>query len=113
MMLEVDWRGTYINFVKEKKLPLGVTKKSPEAIRIMRHNKGLVIVGDKLYKRGTSSGVLMKCVPNAWGRNILLEIHEGTCGNHAASKTLVGKAYRAGFWWPTAISDVEDLVRKC
>jgi transposase InsO family protein len=26
---------------------------------------------------------------------------------------LVGKAYRAGFWWPTAVSDAEDLVRRC
>jgi hypothetical protein len=44
---------------------------------------------------------------------ILQEIHEGVCGNHAASRTLVGKAYRAGFWWPTAVSDAEDLVRRC
>ncbi|RLN11448.1 putative gag-pol precursor [Panicum miliaceum] len=79
----------------------------------MRRSKGLVIVGDKLYKCGASTGVLMKCVPRAWGCNILLEIHEGTCGNHAASKTLVGKAYRVGYWWPTAVSDAEDLVRKC
>jgi hypothetical protein len=26
------------------------------------------------------------------GYNILREIHEGVCGNHAASRTLVGKA---------------------
>ena len=35
------------------------------------------------------------------------------CGNHAASKTLVGKAFRAGFYWPTALKDVEILVRQC
>jgi hypothetical protein len=44
--------------------------------------------------------VLMKCVPKEDGYDILREIHEGVCGNHAASRTLVGKAYRAGFWWP-------------
>ena len=55
----------------------------------------------------------MKCVTLEEGKDILREIHEGVCGNHAASRTLVGKAYRLGFFWPTAISDAEDLVRRC
>jgi hypothetical protein len=55
----------------------------------------------------------MKCVTTEEGLDILREIHEGVCGNHAASKSLVGKAYRAGFWWPTAVSNAEDLVRRC
>jgi hypothetical protein len=44
---------------------------------------------------------------------ILREIHDGSCGNYAASKILVGKAYRAGFYWPTAVSDAKDLVCRC
>jgi hypothetical protein len=55
----------------------------------------------------------MKCVTIEDGYDILREIHEGICGNHAASRTLVGKAYRAGFWWPTAVSDAEDLLQRC
>jgi hypothetical protein len=55
----------------------------------------------------------MKCVTKEDGYDILREIHEGVCGNHAASRTLVGKAYSAGFWWPTTVTDAEDLVRKC
>jgi transposase InsO family protein len=47
------------------------------------------------------------------GYDILQEIHEGVCGNHVASRTLVGKAYKAGFWWPTAVTDAEDLMRRC
>jgi hypothetical protein len=34
-----------------------------------------VLVADKLYKRGASSGVLMKCVPRQEGKDILEEIH--------------------------------------
>jgi hypothetical protein len=55
----------------------------------------------------------MKCVTKEDGYDILREIHEGVCGNHAASRTLVGKAYRAGFWWPTAVTDMEDRMRRC
>jgi hypothetical protein len=40
----------------------------------------------------------MKCVRMEEGREILQEIHEGACGNHAASRTLVGKAFRSGFY---------------
>jgi len=32
---------------------------------------------------------------------------------HAASRTLIGKAFRAGFYWPTAKQDEVDLVRRC
>jgi hypothetical protein len=63
--------------------------------------------------RGARSGLLMKCVMKEDGCNILREIHEGVCGNHVASRMLVGKAYKAGFWWPTVVSDAEDLVRRC
>jgi hypothetical protein len=38
------------------------------------------------------------------------EIHAGQCGIHATSRTLVGKAFRAGFYWPTAKKDAADLV---
>jgi len=44
---------------------------------------------------------------------LLKEIHSGICGNHAASITLVGKAYRQGFFWPTAVIDADELIRKC
>jgi hypothetical protein len=37
--------------------------------------------------------VLMKCITREADIQLLLEIHSGTCGNHAASWTLVGKAF--------------------
>ena len=55
----------------------------------------------------------MKCVTLEEGKDILREIHEGVYDNHTASRTLVGKAYRLGFFWPTAVSNAEDLVKRC
>jgi hypothetical protein len=43
----------------------------------------------------------------------LEEIHKGVCGNHASSRTLVSKAFRRAFYWPTALGDAEELVRRC
>jgi hypothetical protein len=75
--------------------------------------KSYVLIGDKLYRRGASSGVLMKCVPRQEGKDILEEIHKGVCGNHASSRMLVSKAFRRAFYWPTALGDAEELVRRC
>jgi len=59
MMLDVDWRVDIINYILNEKLPTDKT----EAIRITRRSKGYVLVGSKLYKRGSHSGVLMKYIP--------------------------------------------------
>ena len=54
----------------------------------------------------------MKCISRAEGIDILNKIHSGECGNHAASRTIVGKAC-LGFYWPTALHDAEEIVRYC
>jgi hypothetical protein len=112
-MLGEDWREAYIDFIRDQRLPAGMDARSTEVARVMRRSKDFVLVDSKLYRRGARSGVLMKCVTREDGCDILQEIHEGICSNHGASRTLVGKAYRAGFWWPTTVSDAEDLVRRC
>jgi hypothetical protein len=55
----------------------------------------------------------MKCIHLATRKQLLDEIHAGHCGIHAASRTLVGKAFRSGFYWPTAKNDAAELVQKC
>jgi hypothetical protein len=97
MVLGEDWREAFIDFIRDQRLPAGIDARSVEAACVMRRNKGFVLVDSKLYRRGARSGVLMKCVTKEDGYDILWEIHEGVCGNHAASRMLVGKAYRASF----------------
>jgi hypothetical protein len=79
MMIDVDWRQPFIDYIRKQKVP---TDKNL-AKQIICRAKSYVLVGDKLYKRGATSGVLMKCVPREEGKDILEEIHKGVCGNHA------------------------------
>jgi ribonuclease HI len=109
MMIDVDWRQPFIDYIREQNVP---TDKNL-AEQLIRRAKSYVLVGDKLYRRGTTSGVLMKCVPRKEGKDILEEIHKGVCGNHTSSRTLVNKDFRRAFYWPTALGDVEELVRRC
>jgi ribonuclease HI len=109
MMIDVDWRQPFIDYIREQKVPLDKNL----AKQIIRRAKSYVLVRDKLYRWGATSGVLMKCVPREEGKDILEEIHKGVCGNHASSSTLVSKAFRQAFYWPTALGDAEELVRRC
>jgi hypothetical protein len=104
-----SWSQDFINYIRENKL----SSSKEETIRIIRRTKNYVLIGDNLYKRATTSGVLLKCISREEGKEILDEIHSGCCGNHVASRTLVGKTFRAGFYWPTALKDAEELVKKC
>jgi hypothetical protein len=96
LMIEVDWRVIFIDYIQEHKLTPGVDPKSAEATHILWRSKGYVLVMDNLYKCGSASVILMKCVRTEEGREILQEIHEGVYGNYAASRTLVSKAFRSG-----------------
>src|SRR5438128_1136502 len=104
-----DWITLYLNYLLRDELP----EDRAEAERIAQRSRRYVVVGgEELYHRGTS-GILMRCISEEDGRKLLKEIHSGICGNHAASRTLVGKAYRQGFFWPTAVTDADELIRKC
>jgi hypothetical protein len=70
--------------------------------RIAHLAKRYMLVEGDLYRRGTN-GVLIWCITREEGCELLIEVHGGECGNHASSRTLVGKAFRRGFYWPTAL----------
>jgi transposase InsO family protein len=74
--------------------------------------KSFTLVDGELYKC-TASGVLQRCVPIPQGRELLRDIHAGVCGHHAAPRTLVGNAFRQGFYWPTAVTDASEIVCTC
>jgi hypothetical protein len=56
---------------------------------------------------------LMKCITPEEEHVILQDIHAGIYGSHAGAKSLVGKTYRQGFFWPTIVSDTDSIVCRC
>jgi hypothetical protein len=59
MMIDLDWRQPFIDYIREQKVPTDMNL----AEELILRAKSYVLVGDKLYRRAASSGVLMKCVP--------------------------------------------------
>jgi len=109
LVIEPDWRAEIIECIKSGKLP----EPKSAGDKVHRRSKSFNLIGDQLYKHTASLGVLLKCIPRNEGIDLLKEIHSGSCTNHAASKTLVGKAFRSGFYWPTAKQDAGTIVRTC
>jgi hypothetical protein len=108
MMIEETWMQPYLAYMINKKLPEDVV----EAKKITRRSKAFVVLQGKLYKKSIT-GVLQRCVTPQEGQAILKDIHVGVCGHHASSRAIAAKAFRAGFYWLTAIEDTKDIVRKC
>jgi hypothetical protein len=58
-------------------------------------------------------GVLQRCIAPEDGIALLRDIHEGTCGHHASSRTLIAKAFWLGFYWLSALRDAKNIVQHC
>jgi hypothetical protein len=89
-LVKADWRDKYVAWMARGELP----SDRAEARRIARMAKSFALVDAELYKRA-----------------LLRDIHAGICGHHAAPRTLVGNAFRQGFYWPTAVADASEIVR--
>ncbi|XP_010239240.1 uncharacterized protein LOC104585035 [Brachypodium distachyon] len=108
LAIEPTWMKPLLAYMLEQELPEDTT----EARRVMRRSKAFTVINGKLYKRSVF-GIFQRCISLEEGHDILLDIHQGTCGHHAGSKTIVAKAFRAGFYWPTALLDAQAIVSKC
>ncbi|XP_045791855.1 uncharacterized protein LOC123886594 [Trifolium pratense] len=94
-----DWRSPIIRYLQKDELP----KEREKAFKLKKMAAWYSMVGDRLYKRGFASPLLL-CVSNEEAKHIMSEVHEGSCGSHIGSRALAGKILRAGFYWP----DIHD-----
>jgi ribonuclease HI len=103
-----NWQTRLLQYLLRGELPLD----KAEARRLARRAKSFVLLGDEkeLYHRNPS-GILQRCISVAQGQELLQEIHSGACGHHATPRTLIGNAFRQGFYWPTAVADATRIVR--
>jgi ribonuclease HI len=106
---EDNWRKPFIDFILDHLVP----DDKAERERITRRSANYIVIGSNLYRKAASTGILMKCILRSEGLQLLAEINSGECGCHATSTNLVGEAYRSGFYWPTAVTDAKDLVKRC
>jgi hypothetical protein len=100
-----DWQSKFLALMDLGELPPDRSK----AKHIARMAKSITIVDGELYKH-TAFGVLQRCIPIPQGREFIRDIHAGVCGHHAAPRTLMGNAFRQGFYSPTSVTDANEVV---
>jgi hypothetical protein len=103
-----SWAEPFSNYLITGDLP----QDEEEARQIQRRVGAYTIINSELYKC-SMSGIFQKCIEPKEGIELLREIHQGEYGHHASSRALVAKAFRHGFYWPTAKRNVEQLVKQC
>jgi hypothetical protein len=93
MLIETVWTKPYLAYLIRGELPEDTIHRR----QIMRRSKAFTIIQGELYKCSTT-GVLQRCIAPEDGIALLRDIHEGTCGHHASSRTLISKAFHSGFY---------------
>ena len=58
MIIEPDWRAVIVECIKSGTLP----EPKSAGDRVHRRSKSYTLIGDQLYRRAASSGVLLKCI---------------------------------------------------
>ena len=102
------WTEEFKVYLLQGTLP----EKEEEAERVARLATAYCIKDGELYRK-RQNDVSLRCISREQGKELLEDIHGGDCGHHSSSRTLVGKAFRSGFYWPTVLNDAVELVKAC
>jgi hypothetical protein len=103
-----DWRAPIMTYLRH----YYKTDSTVKHTRLQQRARSYQIVDNDLYNIFIS-GPLLRCVSNAEGQEILLEIHMGICGGHIGARALAAKVLRQYFYWSAVIDDAAKLVSTC
>ncbi|GKA93817.1 reverse transcriptase domain-containing protein [Tanacetum coccineum] len=102
------WMTPLFKYLAEGTLPAEVKK----ARAIRRKSWRFAVINGTLYKK-SFLGPWLRCVGPLQANYVLREIHEGSCSMHAGTRSVVAKALRTGYYWPTMHRDARTLIRAC
>ena len=105
---EPSWMDPIVAHLKTGEQPEDKT----EAQILWRKVARYVLYDDELYRKGYTMP-LLKCVTLLEAKNIMREIHKGTCGNHVEGQSLAFKVIRQGYYWLTMKMDCTEYTHKC
>ncbi|GJY39913.1 reverse transcriptase domain-containing protein [Tanacetum coccineum] len=94
----------------DSRLVANQDKKKARAIR--RKAPRYAVINEVLYNK-SFLGPWLRCVRPLQANYVLREIHEGSCSMHAGPRSVVAKAIRIGYYWPTMHADARKLIREC
>lgn len=67
---------------------------------------------DRILYRWGFATPLLRCISLQEAQYVLAEMHKRVCENHSGSKALARKVIRVGHYWPNALGDVKEFIKK-
>nr|GEX59259.1 reverse transcriptase domain-containing protein [Tanacetum cinerariifolium] len=102
------WMTPIMECLKDGTFPDNIKEASKLRIKARRYE----LLEGVLYRQSFLKPWL-RCVGPLQADYVIREIHEGTCSMHAGTLSVVAKAMRLGYYWPTMHRDARDMIRKC
>nr|GEU93594.1 reverse transcriptase domain-containing protein [Tanacetum cinerariifolium] len=81
--------------------------------RAIRRKAGRYAVTNKILYKRSFLGPWYRCVGPLHADYVLREIHKGSCIMHASLRSVVAKALRSRYYWPTMYTNARKLIREC
>ncbi|GJW56091.1 hypothetical protein Tco_0102822, partial [Tanacetum coccineum] len=103
-----SWMTPIMEYLVSGILP--ADKKLARKIRVKAPNYR--IIDGILYKRSFLTPWL-RCVGPKQAKNMIKEIHTGSCGLHAGPRSLVEKITTLGYYWPSMQRDSTEAIQSC
>ncbi|GJW74205.1 reverse transcriptase domain-containing protein [Tanacetum coccineum] len=103
-----SWMTPIHEYLTDETLPS--ERKKVRAIK--RKSQRFAIINEMLYKK-SFLGLWLRCVGHSQANYVLREIHEDSCSMHAGTRSVVAKALRIGYYWPTMHKDARALIKAC
>ncbi|GJV81110.1 reverse transcriptase domain-containing protein [Tanacetum coccineum] len=102
------WMTLIIEYLKDGTLP-GDRK---EASKLRIKAKQYKLLEGILYKQSFLKPWL-RCVRPLQADYVIREIYERSCSMHPGPRSIVAKAIRLGYYWPTMRRDAQEMIRTC
>ena len=99
-----DWRVPIIPYLKDP--GRGAER------NIRRAAFKYILIDDEFYRR-TVEDLLLKCLDSDQAKVAMGEVHEDICGTHQSAPKTKWLLRRAGFYWPSMISDCFKYYKGC
>ncbi|GKA80364.1 reverse transcriptase domain-containing protein [Tanacetum coccineum] len=100
------WMTPIVEYLKDGTLPSNRKEASKLRIKARQYE----LMEGILYRRSFLKPWL-RCVGPLQANYVIHEIHEGWCSMHAGPRSIVAKAMRLGYYWPTMHRGARDMIR--
>nr|GEW59035.1 reverse transcriptase domain-containing protein [Tanacetum cinerariifolium] len=102
------WMTPIMEYLKEGTLPSD--RKEARKLRIKTRQYELL---EGVLYGWSFLTTWLRCVRPLQAEYVIREIHEGSCSMHAGPWSVVAKAIRLGYYWPTMHRDARGMIRTC